>query len=248
MSDAYYDPASGTWRSEEGTELGTGNPEHEGAIDEARTEDDVQADQVDVEDADADPMDDPDFREAARGHSELSGKVVSHGRRRGNHPTGFKGRGLRGLRYSDSPPRHPIRPTGRQLGPGAPATGRHAMADPTSALRSLLGKRRVELLQTALMRPGNPREAELEARAYLGVTLLMLDDTTANRAAAELLLGAFVDDHDRERKLRKIGDLRRRARWDDPKAYPWAVLARAELDLEARLGQMVTRRRRRRRR
>jgi hypothetical protein len=213
-NDAYYDAAAGRWRDDEGW------------LDE-RSEDDALADPTEPdaardadddevnaarqrphrerEDVALDPEDDPAFRAARRGHTELSGRVINYGRARTTNPTGFKGQGVRGPRAGkqDGPPdpvRAPIRPTGRQLGGRAPVPGRPSYADAPELVERLLGQERIELLRASFTKRGATTKQERAARAYLAVFLRLLDSTVANRAAAELL-GA---------DLRKIGDLRRR--------------------------------------
>jgi hypothetical protein len=157
-----------------------------------------------------DPMDDPDFRAAVRGQRELSGRILLHGRRRGNHGTGFRGWGMR--------TRPIIRPTGRQLGHPAPGVGRPSLDDSGLLMGRLLGERRVAALRASFARRGAQTFEQREARVYLAVILRALDATEANRAAAELL-GA---------DLRKIGDLRRRT-------YDPAAVAAATAELRAAL-------------
>jgi hypothetical protein len=218
----YYDAGAGAWRAE-GDDAWLGErleddvndaPEWrdreeppEPPKEEKRDGDDPPENSDDgddpTDDADEDdPMDDPAFRVALRGQRELSGHFVNNGRRRGNHPTGFRGRGMRF--------RPMIRPTGRQLGAAAPATGRPSYADAPDLVPRLLGPERVAVLRASFKKRGANAE-ERAARIYLAVLLRALASTAANRAAAELL----------DADLRKIGDLRRREY--DPSAVEAAL-------------------------
>jgi hypothetical protein len=202
-----------------------------------RPEDDPQMDRTAADVASDAAADDDEaaeraLDEAARGHRELSGGFQNHGRRRGNHSTGYMGRGLRGLRISEGDTKRIaiIRPTGRQLGAAAPAVGRPSFEDAPELVAGLLGSRRVKALRVSLAKKGATTE-ERQVRAYLAVMLRYLGSTEANRAAAQLLLGATDGE-----ALRKIGDLRRRK-------YAPELTARVEQELRSELGRRSKQRR-----
>jgi hypothetical protein len=217
--DHYFDAGAGAWRADDDDAWLDERPETDApdapewrdreALPEPPKEEAPGVDAAD-EDLPEDPMDDPAFREAVRGQRELSGRITLDGRRRGNHGTGFLGRGMR--------TRPKIRPTGRQLGRPAPAVGRPSLDDSGPLMERLLGERRVAVLRASFARRGAQTLEQREARVYLAVVLRALDATAANRAAAELL-GA---------DLRKIGDLRRRT-------YDPAAVAAATAELKATL-------------
>ena len=230
--DSYFDAAAGGWVDGDGERINE------------RPEDDPLDDQPepDAWDEALDPEDDPAFLAAQGGQRELSGRVHNHGRRRGNHPTGKDGRGLRGLRegarsgkrsrtvlMGDLPPvKAPTRPTGRQLGGPAPGVGRPSYEDAAEVVWVYLGERRREILRKALRKRGANAE-EREARVYLGVLLDYLDSTAANRAAAAILLNSKDVN-----ALRVVRATRRKLR---RREYPSRLVAKAQDDLRAAVGQ-----------
>jgi hypothetical protein len=234
MSGFYYDAGAEEWLSDDGS-----GREVDGRAEDDAFDSDAEKEAAHARDAEAaEPEDDPAFREARRGQRELSGRVRNHGRRRGNHPTGFEGRGIRGLRVSDSddPRRAVIRPTGRQLGAAAPATGRQSLnpVDTIQTIAALLGRRRLGLLQESLARRGKPSEEARAARVYLAVLLRHLDDPAANLTAAWMLAPFDLgDDEARRKALRRIGDLRR-----GRPPYAPEALEQAENQLRAQLGRL----------
>jgi hypothetical protein len=208
MTDYYFDAATGTWVSDD-----------DGASPEHREEDDAP-ETVDVADRrHEDPRDDPAFREAERGHRELSGRERNYGRRKTVNSTGR--RGQRVVLGDDAP-----RTSGRRL--GAPAPGAAAReGDDMGKLEALLGQDRIHRIRVSMTKPGRPTTQERADRAYVAKVLQRMDSTEANRAATFLLLG---NEDDMDKAMRKLGDLRRRT-------YPPELEAAAERELEERARQ-----------
>jgi hypothetical protein len=122
---------------------------------------------------------------------------------------------------------HPrVGTTGGRFARGA---RRPSLEDAPKLVAELLGQRRVRTLQASLTKRGATAQ-ERRARVYLAVLLRYLDDTAANRAAAELLLRASD-----AKALRKIGDLRRRE-------YDGRAIDQAESELRSALGRLRRRR------
>jgi hypothetical protein len=244
MSDHYYDAGAGAWRAED-ADPDTGADVFEGVSDggdyEARDDGAKGEEQVTSEErlrasiekgksraedaAEAPELSEADRRWlAAMGRGERSGGGRNHGRRRGSHGTGTKGRGIRGLRQgpnkgfwtteeAEARPYVPqVRATGRQLGAPAPAAvsrrGMRGAPDPDvlastrDLMERVLGPRRVEVLRAGLKGRGASSE-ERAARVYLAVLLRHVP--WSDHAAADLLLDASDD-----KAIRKIQDVRRR--------------------------------------
>jgi hypothetical protein len=129
---------------------------------------------------------DREFRRLEREHRELSGRVPTHGRKRTTSPTGFQGRGVRGMRYKEDGRTPPVRPGGRPIGARAPVVGKPSFEDAPETLARALGTERIERLRTSFAKRG-ATNAERADRTYLAVVLDRLGNVTpASRAAAEL--------------------------------------------------------------
>lgn len=121
-----------------------------------------------------------------------------------------------------------MRPTGRQLGAGAPEALSRVRWFEADEYHGVLVRNlgdRIPVLRTAFKKRGRATVEEQAARHYLACILIGLDDPEANKAAARLLLRS-----DDAVALRRLGDARTRFRQATPE-----VRARTEAEVRAAL-------------